>query len=170
MKELRKDVLIEPRYLGPGLLAEVKSKLAAELEGQCLGTHGYVISLMDIHDSNIIPGKIENDSSAVHFTVKYQVILLRPFRNEVMDAVVTIAPEEIGFFAHVGPLQIFVSRHNIPLDIQFNPTTESWVSSDYTTEIKPGTVVRLRINGLQFTTAGINAIGTINETFLGAMF
>ena len=45
--------------------------------------------------------------------VEYSVILLRPFRNEVLDTVVSMASDSNGFFATVGPLQIFVSRMNV---------------------------------------------------------
>lgn len=62
-------------------------------------------------------------TGSVHVTVKYRVMLLRPFRNEVLDAIVTMASDESGFFAAVGPLQIFVSRHNMPDDIGFDEST-----------------------------------------------
>lgn len=167
LKSLKRDILLEPRMLGPNMVAEVKGKLVAELEGQCLGKHGYVVSIFSIEDKNILPGMIDNDTGSVHVTVKYGVILLRPFRNEIMDAVVTLASDENGFFARVGPLQIFVSRHNMPDEIQFNPLTENWASDDREIEIVSGSLVRLRIIGLSFDAAGISAVGTINEAFLG---
>jgi DNA-directed RNA polymerase II subunit RPB7 len=54
--------------------------------------------------------------------VYYSAILLRPFRNEVMDAVCVVATNENGFFSKVGPLEIFVSRHAMPEDMKFNQT------------------------------------------------
>lgn len=86
-------------------------------------------------------GLVDNDSGCVSVTAHYTAILLRPFPLEVMDAVVTNAVEvrfcsvesplahssspscfalciryfvfilQSGFFANVGPLEIFVSRH-----------------------------------------------------------
>ena len=50
-----------------------------ELEGQCLGKHGYVISILDVDDAEIFPGLIDNDSGAVSVTVFYSAILLRYF-------------------------------------------------------------------------------------------
>lgn len=167
IKHLVRDILMEPRSLGPNLFQEVRAKLASEIEGQCLGRHGYVIAVQDIQDEDIQSGQIENDSSFVHFTVRYTVILLRPFRNEVLDALVSNAFDEKGFFAHVGPLQIFVSRHNIPGNIKFSAVTQTWVSDDRITDITQGSVVRLRIIGLQFERNSIKAVGTINESFLG---
>jgi DNA-directed RNA polymerase subunit E'/Rpb7 len=37
IKKLRRDILLEPKYLGPKLKTFVKERIFAELEGQCLG-------------------------------------------------------------------------------------------------------------------------------------
>ena len=83
VKKLRRDILLEPKYLGQKLKECVKKKLLDDLEGQCLGKHGYVISILDIADADIIPGLIDNDTGCVNVVVWYSAILLRPFRNEV---------------------------------------------------------------------------------------
>lgn len=168
IKELRRDVLLEPRYLGSQLREHVKKKLIAELEGQCLGKHGYVISVLDIKNENISPGAIDNDTGAVNISVKYSVILLRPFRNEVLDTVVTVASDANGFFTAVGPLQIFVSRHCMPDDMSFNDLRgDSWISEDGKIDITEGSIVRLRIIGLVIDAGNISAIGSIKENYLG---
>jgi DNA-directed RNA polymerase II subunit RPB7 len=170
IKELRRDVLLEPKYLGSQLKEHLKKKLTAELEGQCLGKHGYVISVLDIKDDNIMPGAIDNDTGAVNISVHYKVILLRPFRNEVLDTVVTVASDANGFFANVGPLQIFVSRHCMQDDMSFNDFRgDSWISDDGKIEITEGSIVRLRIIGLVIDAGNISAIGTIKESYLGQM-
>ena len=56
------------------------------------------------------------------YSVYYSAILFRPFTNEVLDAIVTSASDETGFFSKVGPLVIFVSRHAMPEDISFDVT------------------------------------------------
>ena len=149
VKKLRRDILLEPKFLGQKLKECVKKKLLDDLEGQCLGKHGYVISILDIADADIIPGLIDNDTGSVNVVVWYSAILLRPFRNEVLDTVVITASEEHGFFTKVGPLQIFVSRHAMPDDMRFNHNLgDCWISEDETVEIKEGSVVRLRIIGI----------------------
>lgn len=95
VKKLRRDILLEPCHLGSRLKESVKRRVLEELEGQCLGKHGYVVSILDIEDADIIPGYIDNDSGAVHVTVWYSAILLRPFRNEVLDTVVVSASDEV---------------------------------------------------------------------------
>mmetsp|Transcript_19119 Transcript_19119/g.20720 ORF Transcript_19119/g.20720 Transcript_19119/m.20720 type:complete len:175 (-) Transcript_19119:126-650(-) len=168
IKKLRKDVLLEPKYLGSRLLDHVKSKLNQELEGQCLGKHGYVVAVLDIANRDIVPGIVDNDSGAVNITVYYSVILLRPFKNEVLDAVVTMASDLNGFFASVGPLQIFISRHCLPDDITFDEIRgDRWISEDGKVEICEGSVVRLRIIGLAIDAGNISAIGSLKESYLG---
>lgn len=53
---------------------------------------------------------------------------------------------------------------------QFNTQTgDSWVSEDEKVEIREGSIVRLRIIGLSIDAGNINAIGTINEAYLGQL-
>ena len=52
--------------------------------------------------------------------MRYNAIVFRPFKGEVFDAVVTVV-NKLGFFAQVGPLQVFVSKHLIPEDMAFDP-------------------------------------------------
>ena len=170
VKRLCRDILLEPIFLGAKLSEHVRQRIFSELEGQCLGRHGYVVSVLDVKSEDIKPGLIDNDLGSVNVTVWYSVILLRPFRYEVLDAVVSIATEESGFFAKVGPLQIFVSRHCMPQDMSFNQAAgDCWVSDDEKVEIREGSLVRLRILGLTIDAGIISAIGTINEPYLGQL-
>jgi DNA-directed RNA polymerase II subunit RPB7 len=170
VKKLRREILMEPQFLGSKLREHVKHRVMQELEGQCLGKHGYVISVLDVKDEDIAPGLVDNDTGAVSIMVWYSVILLRPFRNQVLDTIVTLASDENGFFTKVGPLMIFVSRHNMPEDIAFNPVAgDCWVSEDEKVEIREGSLVRVRIIGLNFDAGSMSAIGTIKETYLGQL-
>lgn len=123
MARLHRDILLEPHFLGRSLRMQVRKKIIEETEGQCLGKFGYVIFILDIEDSDIFPGLIDNDTGSANVTVWYNAIFLRPFKNEVIDAVVNFASDELGFFCKVGPLQIFVSRHCMPEDMKFNHST-----------------------------------------------
>jgi DNA-directed RNA polymerase II subunit RPB7 len=55
-------------------------------------------------------GKINDGTGMVTFPVAYRAIVFRPFKGEVVDAVVTQV-NKMGFMAEVGPLQVFVSKH-----------------------------------------------------------
>ena len=70
----------------------------------------------------------------------------------------------------MGPLQIFVSRHNMPEDIHFdNVKGDSWISDDGDIEITEGSNVRMRILGLNISADSMNAIGTIRDDYLGLL-
>ena len=58
----------------------------------------------------IVPG-----GGLATFPIKYNAVVFRPFKGEVFDAVVTVV-NKLGFFAQVGPLNVFVSKHLIPED------------------------------------------------------
>ena len=55
--------------------------------------------------------------------MRFNAIVFRPFKGEVFDAVVTQV-NKLGFFAQVGPLQVFVSKHLIPSDMKFDPQSQ----------------------------------------------
>lgn len=62
-----------------------------------------------VTDDHIQLGTIEFDTGFVNVVAVYRAICFRPFVNEVLDAAVSHVTE-LGFFAEVGPLEVFVSR------------------------------------------------------------
>lgn len=60
----------------------------------------YVISVFDIQDKDIHSGLIDNDTGAVNVLVSYSVVLLRPFKNEVLDCIVTVSCLEHSCCCH----------------------------------------------------------------------
>ena len=169
-KHLRHEVLLTPECFGPRLKNVIRRKLSDEVEGTCIQGIGYVVCVMDVEDENIGKGLVEYETGNASFMVTYGAILFRPFDKEVLDATVT-SVNQLGFFCKAGPLQIFVSRHNMPGDMRegFNAATDMWVSQDGVVEVKRGCVVRLRIMGLAMEAAKITAVGNISDDFLGVI-
>lgn len=64
---------------------------------------------VQVTDDHIQLGTIEFDTGFVNVVAVYRAICFRPFVNEVLDAAVSHVTE-LGFFAEVGPLEVFVSR------------------------------------------------------------
>lgn len=101
----------------------------------CSGRHGFVVAITGIE--NIGKGLIRDGTGFVTFPVKYQCVVFRPFKGEILEAVVTMVNKvciptticrlnymfcgdfcndmgeslQMGFFAEAGPVQIFVSNH-----------------------------------------------------------
>ncbi|NXO04267.1 RPB7 polymerase, partial [Rhinopomastus cyanomelas] len=105
---LEHEILLHPRYFGPNLLSTVKQKLFTEVEGTCTGKYGFVIAVTTI--DNIGAGVIQPGRGFVLYPVRYKAIVFRPFKGEVVDAVVTQV-NKVGLFTEIGPMSCFISRH-----------------------------------------------------------
>ena len=81
------EIMLHPRYFGPQLMDTVKQKLFSEVEGTCTGKYGFVIAVTTI--DTIGAGLIQPGQGFVVYPVKYKAIVFRPFKGEVLDAVVT---------------------------------------------------------------------------------
>lgn len=168
-KHIKHEIQLAPRYLGAQLIHHVRARVAAELEGQCVGKHGYIIKVMDLKDDAFVVDQalIDNDSGAVTIICECEVLVLRPFRYEVVDAIVIDTNPE-GILAAVGPVRIFVSKMSMGTELSFDENAgDRWVSEDGRVEIRDNVVVRLRIMGLEISDGKMVAVGTIKETYLG---
>ena len=168
LKTLEHEIVLEPVHFGPKLRTMIVRLLKEQVEGLALSTFGYVINVVDVPEDQIKSGIIEYDTGNVCFTVKYTALLLRPFLNEVLDAVVSQC-NPLGFFAFAGPLRIFVSKHSMPEDMfnGFDGEKDCWVSDDKEVIISTGSGVRLKIKGRTVEQGNITAIGTIKDNYLG---
>ena len=168
VKTLEHEIILEPYHFGQKLRATLVRLLKEQVEGLALANYGYVVNVIEVPEDQIKPGIIEYDTGSVVFVVQYTALLLRPFVNEVLDAVVSQC-SPIGFFCFVGPLRIFVSKHSMPEDMfnGYNGETDSWVSDDKEVVIAAGSGVRLKIKGRTVEQGNITAIGTIKDNYLG---
>lgn len=126
-KELSHTILLHPSYFGPRMLNFLESKLYSDVEGTCSGEFGYIIAVVSILD--IGKGMVLAGSGQAEFVTRYRAIVFKPFKGQVVDGVVNnvtkvrihaiangrVACDErtsaqMGFFADVGPLHVFVSH------------------------------------------------------------
>lgn len=64
-----------------------------------------VIQITDIGEGVIVPG-----TGQARFKCRYTAVVMKPFKGETVDGKV-VNVNKMGFFAMVGPLQVFVSSH-----------------------------------------------------------
>ena len=104
------------------------------------------------------------------FHVKYDAVVFRPFKNEVLSAVVD-AVNKYGFFARAAGVSIFVSTHNMPESFVFNPDASppAFNNDADNVTIAKDYNVRLRILGVDFRATSVYCIGTIDDDFLGVL-
>lgn len=86
-KELSHIISLHPAYLGPNMHKQIREKLYADVEGTCTGRYGYIITVVKVGD--ISKGKVLPGTGLAEFNVKYQAIVFKPYKGEVVDAVVT---------------------------------------------------------------------------------
>lgn len=160
---MHRHVHIHPRFFGAKLQEMLTQRLTLEVEGTFAGRYGFVIAVL--HVITPIPnGELDDATGHAVFPLKYQAIVFRPFKGEVLDSVVTrLLP--YGFFAESGPLNVFVTSKLMPEGMTFDD--QMWKSNDDVDVIKVGTAVRLRIIGLKIEATEINATGSISDPFLG---
>lgn len=110
LKDLSLQLTLHPSYFGPQMHQYLKNKLLEDVEGTCTGQFGYIVCVMDGMKIDVGKGRVIPGGGSAEFEVKYRAIVWRPFKGEVVDAVVTTV-NKMGFFADVGPLSVFVSSH-----------------------------------------------------------
>ncbi|GER33679.1 DNA-directed RNA polymerase II subunit RPB7 [Striga asiatica] len=105
---LERNMQLHPRHFGRDLRDKLVAKLVKDVEGTCSGRHGFIVAITGI--DSVGKGLIRDGTGFVTFPVKYQCVVFRPFKGEILEAVVTMV-NKMGFFAEAGPVQIFVSNH-----------------------------------------------------------
>ncbi|URD89523.1 DNA-directed RNA polymerase II [Musa troglodytarum] len=164
---LERNMQLHPRHFGPHLRDKLVAKLMKDVEGTCSGRHGFVVAITGVED--IGKGLIREGTGFVTFPVKYQAVVFRPFKGEILEAVVTMV-NKMGFFAEAGPVQIFVSNHLIPDDMEFQSgDMPNYTTSDGSVKIQKDSEVRLKIIGTRVDATEIFCIGTIKDDFLGVI-
>ncbi|KAI7982503.1 hypothetical protein LOK49_LG15G01328 [Camellia lanceoleosa] len=121
-----------------------------DVEGTCSGRHGFVVAITGIE--NVGKGLIRDGTGFVTFPVKYQCVVFRPFKGEILEAVVTM----------VNKL--------IPDDLEFQSgDMPNYTTSDGSVKIQKESEVRLKIIGTRVDATEIFCIGTIKDDFLGVI-
>ncbi|XP_075250210.1 DNA-directed RNA polymerase II subunit RPB7-like [Convolutriloba macropyga] len=163
---LEHEILLHPRYFGPKLLETVRKKLYSEVEGTCSGKYGFIVSVHNL--TSIGSGYIQPGRGFVLYPVTYQAIVFRPFKGEVLEAVVTQVTK-LGIFTEIGPMACFISKHGIPSDMEFvsDDKKPRYKSKDETDIIDLGSTIRVKLMGTRIDANDIFAIGTLLDDYLG---
>ncbi|KAH9286326.1 DNA-directed RNA polymerase II subunit RPB7 [Echinococcus granulosus] len=163
--QLEHEILLHPKYFGPNLIETVKAKLFSDIEGTCSGKYGFIVAVTNI--DHIGAGMLLPGRGFVQYHIVYRAIVFRPFKGEVIDAVVTQI-NKVGVFAEAGPLSIFISKYFEGAE----PTNENANEDDEEEEthiVQMEDRIRLRIIGLRVDASAIFAVGTLMDDYLGTL-
>lgn len=165
---LFKEVPIEPHLLNCNLERIIKDKLWDLMKTVCSGEYGFVLRLNSI--DAIGQGTVDTNNGSVVYPVKFTITSFKPKVEDIVIARIT-AVSKSGFFAQLGPLEIFVPHTHIPDNYEYKfvetdgsvdqaQTDQSGITnlsensgnsvfqSEYTT-ISKGEFVRLKVCAIQ---------------------
>ena len=165
LKELNHSLKLHPAFFTANLKDHLKKRLLAEVEGSCSGRYGYIVCVLKI--IKIDKGIINLDGHA-EYQIKYQCIVSKPFKGEVVEGIVN-SVNKMGFFCEVGPLNVFISTHLIDNSFAFDPNGNPPCFTDGSSDLKiqKGASIRLKLVGIKADASQIFAIGSIKEDYLG---
>ena len=83
---LNRDLYLPPRFFGPRLQTQLIEKLHEEVEGTCSGRYGFIITVTNVRKIGM--GEVQ-EGGYVLFPIEFEAIVFKPFKGEVLDAVVT---------------------------------------------------------------------------------
>jgi len=171
--ELVKELKLEPKDMGRRVEQVVSERLREAVEGKLIPNVGFVVTVLDVLKGWMGKGMVDNLMGSAVYHVSYEAIVFRPFKNEVVDAIVTSCNAH-GFAADVGGMfNVFVHRGQMPMTTDEDPQTfanDAWVSKDGQYQIKAGCGVRLRVLAIKFHHSNITGVGTIKDHYCGLIF
>jgi len=164
--KLKQNIFLPSIFFDKNIKKRIVASLISTVEGSKTGPFGTIIVVIGIGDfwcnGKLIPG-----SSSALYKINYKAITFRVFKGEVLDSILTNTTK-LGFFCQSGSLQIFVSKQFIP-DIYIYDTSSRCFQnrSCENDKINKDLVIRVRIIGLREESDHTQALGSINEMFLG---
>jgi len=156
LTNLTKNLSLTPQDLGINIRGLISKKIR-ELEGQVVGDHGYIVTIVEFERSG--KGTVENDSGNVNYEVGYRAITYKPIKDEILDAIPVFVNSH-GFFCKVGPLQIFVSQHMMSENWEFD-SDDTWKNTKTDETIILNQPVRLKIMATRINSNEITALGQL---------
>lgn len=147
LKNFVHDLILHPRNISQNIQSLIQDYLYKNVEGTCTSS-GFIISVLKIIKIN--EGRVLNNGH-VSFKIEYQAMILKPQTTEIVDCQI-VSSSNFGYFASVGPMNIFIYNDQIPQNLA--------------SELAVNTLVRLKIIGTKISSSKIFAIGTLNDDCL----
>lgn len=162
------SVRVPPRHLGAKLRTVVAQLVRSELEGTFIPDYGYIVCIVGTEKA----GKplVEDNTVFVRVPVEVKAIVFRPFKNEIVEGVVTNV-SDIGCFVQVGCMDVFISHFDIGPEYRFDETAvpPKFVTpdNDESRRIQRNDRLRLKLTAIRIEPAKVAAMGSIREDYLG---
>mmetsp|Transcript_55787 Transcript_55787/g.90356 ORF Transcript_55787/g.90356 Transcript_55787/m.90356 type:complete len:171 (+) Transcript_55787:206-718(+) len=163
---------------GPNLRETIKNRLMEVMENTCSERYRFILKVFNV-DTERLEGRIESTGmqsgrgGTATFTVKYEAIVFKPFKGEVLMGQVKNVAQQ-GVFCQCGPMQVFIARANLADDSNGlkwhgDRTPACWMSEGEKMKIEEKTMLRLRLMGVRLSNdvSKSSAVGLITDDYLG---
>ena len=163
---LNQNIFLPACFFDRAIKNKVISSLLSTVEGKRSGHFGVVIIITDL-GKNWNSGKLLPGSPSALYNILYRAVTFKAFKGEILDSIVTNVTK-LGFFCDAGPLQIFISNQFISFEYEFNEQKKCFQNRFFeNNKIQKDISIKTRIIGLREDSHIVQAIGSINENFLG---
>ncbi|KAA0152541.1 hypothetical protein FNF27_03828 [Cafeteria roenbergensis] len=165
---LHHTIQLHPQFLGKGIVDTVIQELEKEVEGENIAGVGCIVAVITVPPGGVSMGRVDALTGFVKFRVTYIAVVFRPLQMEVLDAKVQ-SVSEFGFFAQLGPIEVFVADAHIPDDMDFISDKMIWRNRETGDELAADSIVRLRVLRAKTDVGRTSAVGTIADACLGVI-
>lgn len=114
LKTLYFIVTLRPMDFTKDINDKIRNKINAAVEGKCILPHGFVICVDEI--LKILPLQVNEEGHAL-FKVKYNALVFKPYRDEVIDVIISSITNE-GIDAKAGFFSVFLSAEELKLRLE----------------------------------------------------
>ncbi|EIE27604.1 DNA-directed RNA polymerase II, 19 kDa polypeptide [Coccomyxa subellipsoidea C-169] len=153
LSELEDKVRIEPADLGRPTVDAVTAVIEQLYLDKVVSDLGLVVTIYDILD--IQGGSIYASEGAAHYTVKFRLVVFRPFIGEVLVGRLTKC-DKTGLHLSLDFFEdIFVPEHALPAPSFFDEAEGLWFwkFEDQPMWLEMEDAIRLRVKGVKFRQA-----------------
>jgi DNA-directed RNA polymerase subunit E' len=165
-------VRISPARFGEPIERVALEELRDSYEGRIERDVGIYIAVFDVEVSK--RGVIIFGDGATYNKVRFKALVFTPLNNEVIEGEVVMT-EDFGAFVRIGPVDGLIHRTQMMEDnvVLYDKQSGSFVGEKSRRKIGKGDVVRARIVGVSYVTAGnrdmVRISLTLRQPFLGKL-
>jgi len=109
VESLNDIIPLRPNQIGSNIYDRVVDSLKDKIEHKILGKiDAYVISIVNIDDSSLINGTIDEVTSSINYNVAYDAVVFRPIKGEMIDVKVDYCsdPGIWGYVCYIEDINI----------------------------------------------------------------
>ncbi|CAL8463542.1 g3076 [Coccomyxa elongata] len=153
LSELEDKFRIEPAELGRPTIEAVTSVIEQQYVDKVVSDLGLVVTIYDILD--IQGGSVYASEGAAHYTVKFRLVVFRPFDGEIFEGRLTKC-DKTGLHISLEFFEdIFIPDHSLPSPSFFNEEEGLWFwkFEEQPMWLEVEDAIRLRVKSVKFRKA-----------------